>query len=205
MSASDPSVSGVTPAASNLRRMCATFWQAYVSDFLSRRNCSAARLRRGMVSASRSNMNGCDSSDTAFPLYGSQLRRLRFQALDGLCLVDHEAHMGAGADGIDLVLCGHRESHLAALDRSHGGGDLDRRPRQGGGKMLDRHFHADRILVRLGMFQDEVAAGEFDVAKQVRRRVDPPFLAHEKDRLLFSDRDSAYQAKSRLQTPFHSI
>src|SRR5262249_42553672 len=105
--------------------------------------------------------------------------------------------------GIDLVLRGHRESHLAALDRNYSGCDLDSRARQGGGKMLDRHFHADRVLVWLGMFQDEVAAGGLGINNQVRRRGERPVLAHEGDRLLLSDRDAAYQRNSRLQTRFH--
>jgi len=41
------------------------------------------------------------------------------------------------------------------------------------------------------MFQDEVAAGGFDVSNEVRRRVDARLLAHEGDRLLLSDRDAA--------------
>src|SRR5262249_14809922 len=135
----------------------------------------------------------------------SQPGRLRLQTFDGLVLVDPEACMGAGANGIDLVLGGHRENHLAAFDRRHCDGDLDRRTRQGRGKMLDRYFHANRILVRFGMFQDKVAAGVLDIADQIWSRVDTPLLAHESDPFLLFDWTPAYQGDARLQAWFHVV
>src|SRR5437870_2572265 len=129
-------------------------------------SCSAARSARGMVSAARSNMKLSAALVIAMSLWSSAgsrpcrpARGLRFDALEGLRLVDDEARMGAGADGVKLVLGGDFEGDLATVDRYGAHRDLDRHAHQGGREMPDRDLHADRILAGIGVLEDELAAG----------------------------------------------
>src|SRR6266852_7808456 len=133
-------------------------------------SCSAARSALGIVSAARSNMKVSAALVIAIVLWSSAgsrpcrpTRGLCLDALEGFRLVDDEARMGAGADGVELVLGGDLERHLAALDRYGAHRDLDRHAHQGGCEMLDRDLHADRVLARIGVFEDELATGMFDV------------------------------------------
>src|SRR5262245_2670840 len=111
-----------------------------------------------MVSAARSNMKASagalvmalSSRSAAGTGLRGPARGLRLDALEGLGLVDDEADMGAGADGVEPVLGGDLEGDLAPLDRRHLDRDLDRHTHERRREMLDRHLHPDRVLARLG-------------------------------------------------------
>ena len=89
--------------------------------------------------------------------------------------------MGAGADLVELVLDGGLEGDLAPLHRDDPHRDLDRHAHEGGREMLDRHLHPHRILARIGVLDDELAAGVLDVEDHRRRPIGARFLAHEAD------------------------
>ena len=56
--------------------------------------------------------------------------------------------------------------------------------------MLERDLHADRILAGVGVFEDQVAAGDLDIAHQARRGIDARLLAHETDGAVAVDGDA---------------
>src|SRR5688572_2820222 len=91
-------------------------------------------------------------------------RALRREALARLGRLDHEAHVGSPADFLDAVLHGKPEYHLAPVDLGDLHADFDFQPHGRGGEMVDRDVRADRVLARVEVLQQEVAAGVLDVA-----------------------------------------
>jgi hypothetical protein len=98
--------------------------------------------------------------------------------------------VGAGADLIELVLDRGFEEHLAPIHRRHPHRDLDRHAHERGREMLDRDLHADRILAGIGVLDDELAAGVFDVEDHGRGAVGARVLAHETDGAFTADGDA---------------
>ena len=125
------------------------------------------------------------------------------EPLERLCLIDHKPAVCAGADRFQVVLHFEIEAHLAALHRAHGRGDFDGHIGQGRRQMADRYFDADRILVGVGVLEDEIAAGMLDVAHHARRGVDAPLFAHKADGSFAIDRDPAGARRARTQAVFH--
>src|SRR5262249_61073209 len=68
--------------------------------------------------------------------------------------------------------------------------DLHRHAQQRWREMLDGDLQPDRILARIGVFHDEIAAGVFDIADHRRRGVGACFVAHEADGALPADGDA---------------
>src|SRR6185436_5279662 len=88
---------------------------------------------------------------------------LRREALAGLCGVDDKAHVAAAADFLDRILHRKREHHLAAVDFGDGERDRGREAHRRGGEVVDGHVRADRVLARIEVLEQEVAAGVLDV------------------------------------------
>src|SRR5258708_22196211 len=129
--------------------------------------------------------------------------RLLLEPLKGLGFLDHEPRMGAGADVVEFVLDRDLERYLASVDRNDAHRDLDRHPHQGRRKMLHGHFHPNRILARIRVLQDQVAASIFDVADHRRRGIGARLLAHEADGAIRADRDPVDAGGARTKAWLH--
>src|SRR5204863_1798963 len=71
-------------------------------------------------------------------------------------------------------------------------------------QMINGHVRTDRILTRVDVLHQPVAAGVLDVAHHARRRVDHAFLAHEADAARFVDGDLLAEREARLEGSFHA-
>src|SRR6202049_3547159 len=134
---------------------------------------------------------------------GGALCRLGLQPFVGLGLVDHEARMGAGADRLELVLGGHFEGNLAAVDRRNLRGDFHVHAEQCRCEVPQCDLHADRILAWIDILKQELAAGLLNVAYQKRRPVDATLLSHEVDGAVAIDLDAVNVRSARLEPWFH--
>jgi len=129
--------------------------------------------------------------------------RLRLQPLARFGCLDHEPHMRAGADVVEFVLDRDLERDFSSLDRNDAHRDLDGHPHQGRREMFYRHFHSNRILARIRVLQDQVAARIFDVADHRRRRIGACLLAHEADGAVRADRDAIDAGGTRAKAWLH--
>src|SRR5712692_5046828 len=121
------------------------------------------------------------------PFLRSEAGGFCLEAFEGFRFFDDETRVVAGPDIVELVLDGNFESDLASFHRCDTHRDLDRHPHEGGREMLDRDFHAHRILARVGMLDDELAAGMLDVEDHGGGCIGACLLAHEPDRALAPD------------------
>ena len=71
--------------------------------------------------------------------------------------------------------------------------------------MLDGNLHADRILARIGVLDDEIAAGILDIADHRGRGIGARLLAHEADRALGANRDAVDAGHARAKAWFHQF
>src|SRR6516162_6429701 len=69
--------------------------------------------------------------------------------------------------------------------------------------MTDGDFDANRIFAGVRVFEEDVAAGVFDVTHEVWRRVDATFLAHEADSAVAVNDDTLDFRKPRPKAVFH--
>src|ERR1700683_3631494 len=69
--------------------------------------------------------------------------------------------------------------------------------------MAHRDLDADRILARVGVFDQKIAAGMLHVAHQARRRIDAALLAHEADGAVAVDGKAFDVRNSRTKALFH--
>src|SRR5712691_9746549 len=125
------------------------------------------------------------------------------ETLGTLADVENEAGVGAARDRLQVVLGGNVEGYLAALDRRHRGRDLDVHADQGRGEVTDADLHSDRILVGVGVPEQEVAAGLLDVADEKRRGVDAALFSHELDAAVAVDHQPLDVRHSWTKALFH--
>src|SRR5262249_44357385 len=109
-----------------------------------------------------------------------------------------EAAVRAGADRLELVPGGHFERDPAAVDRRHGCGDFHFHTQQRRGQVLDCNLHANRILARIRIFEQQLTTRLFDIPDEERRRVYAGLLAHEVDGAVAVDFDAVEVRRSRL-------
>ena len=64
--------------------------------------------------------------------------------------------------------------------------------------MLDRDFHPDRILARIGILQQQLATRLLDIPDEERRPVDTSLLSHEIDGAFAIDLDPVDVRDARL-------
>src|SRR5271165_852161 len=104
---------------------------------------------------------------------------LCLEPFEGLRFVDHEARVATRPDIVEFVLDGDLERDLASLHRCDAHRDLGRHAHEGRGEMLDRDFHAHRILSRIGVLENELAAGMLDVEDHGGSCIGARFISHE--------------------------
>jgi hypothetical protein len=71
--------------------------------------------------------------------------------------------------------------------------------------MLHGDFHADRILARIGMLDNQVAARVLDIADHRGRGVGARLLPHEADGTLTVDRDAVDAGQARAKAWLHQF
>src|SRR4051812_36107291 len=69
--------------------------------------------------------------------------------------------------------------------------------------MVDRHVRADRVLARIEVLQQEVAAGVLDVAHHARGRVHRALPSHEADATRLVDLNRLRMREARLEGFLH--
>src|SRR5215471_18498339 len=111
-------------------------------------------------------------STTLWSSRGGGFCGLGLQPLDSLVNVYHEAAMCSAADLVDPVLCRHRKGDAASLHGGDDDRDFDGHPEKRRRQMLDRDLRAHGILAGIGVLEQKIAAGPFDIKHQVRRTVD---------------------------------
>src|SRR5258708_40237418 len=72
-----------------------------------------------------------------------------------------------------------------------------------GRQVIDRDMRADRILARVEMLEEEVAAGVLDIVAHAGRGVHHALPAHEADAAGLVDRERAVRRKILLQRRLH--
>src|SRR5882762_4839039 len=131
------------------------------------------------------------------------LRPLGGEPFPGLCRFDHEAHVRAAADFLDGILHGKFENHFAPVYFHHLDFNRHLQPQRGRRKVVDRDMRADRILARVEMLEEEIAAGVLDIVHHAGRGVHHALPAHEADAASLVDRERAVRRKVLLQRRFH--
>ncbi len=139
------------------------------------------------------------------PRLGREARGFRFQALEGLGLVDDEPRMCAGAYSLQIVLHRGLEKDLASFDGRHHDGDLDRHAQQRRCEVFDRDLHPDGILAGVGMGDDELAASVLDVEDHGGGAVGARLFPHEADRAVPVERKAVDPGYARLQACLHCV
>src|SRR5712664_3375461 len=95
--------------------------------------------------------------------------------------------MRAAADLLDRVANGETEYDFSPVDLFDTYLYCDLQPQRGRRKVIDRDVRADRILARVEVLEEEVAAGVLDIAHHAGRGVHHALLAHETDAASFVD------------------
>jgi hypothetical protein len=87
----------------------------------------------------------------------------------------------AASDRVDAVVRGNFERHCPSLHLGDLRLDPHFHPEQRGREMIDLDARADRILARIEVLEQQLAASHLDVAHHHRRGVDARGFAHETD------------------------
>src|SRR5882762_105442 len=93
------------------------------------------------------------------------------ESFAGLRGFDHEAHVGAAANFLDRIFYRKPENHLAAVDFRYADFNRHLQTQRRGRQVIDRDMRADRILARVEMLEEEVAAGVLDIVHHAGRGV----------------------------------
>ena len=110
--------------------------------------------------------------------------------------------MLAAAALLDRVAHGEFEGDFAAVDLHDLASNRDLQAQRRGRQVIDRDVRADRVLARVEVLEQEVAAGVLDVAHHARRGVDHAFLAHEADAAGFVDGDALVSSRPAFSEGF---
>src|SRR6266513_913535 len=131
------------------------------------------------------------------------LRPLGGEPFPGLRRLDDEAHVRAAPDFLNGIFHRELENHFAPVYFRHLDFNRYLQAEGRGAEVINRDMRADRILARVEMLQEEVAAGELDIVHHAGRGVHHALPAHEADAASLVDRERAVRRKILLQRRLH--
>jgi len=140
------------------------------------------------------------SWDEALGLISRKLLQVRDSGL-----LDESGYprVAPAADGVQAVAGAHLEDGGTALQLGEGGGDRHFHAEEGRREVVDLDARADGILAGIEVREQELAAGDLDVAHQHGRGVNARVLAHEVDGALAVDGEFAGRGDAGGEGGFH--